>query len=60
MKYEVIADYPNSIFYIGQIIKLDAARVYTYYDWDGKYHMNKSEFDEYPHIFKILEDEPKS
>ena len=59
MKFEVIADYPNSRFYVGQIIEL-VDNKYEYYEYDGKYWMYESEFNEYPHIFKPIKDEPTS
>ena len=62
MEYKVILDYPNSNFYVGQILELTKDKFgdgyrYEWYEHEGKNWMYQSEFDDYPHIFsKIIEE----
>jgi len=57
-RYEVIADYPDSSFSVGQIIKFELLKtgdwVYRWAKHDGIYEMSLIEFKEYPHLFKPL------
>lgn len=58
IKYEVMKDYPNSHFVVGQIIELKktASRgyVYEWCDYDGINFEYQSFFDEFPEIFQKL------
>ena len=58
-RYEVIADYPKSHFVVGQILRLEKSGKhfrYVWYEYDGKDWMYQDELEEYPHIFKKLND----
>ena len=53
-RYEVIANYPNSPFEIGDIVfKCDNTNVYAIKKYCGEYHVENP--GEYPEIFKKLE-----
>jgi len=56
-RYEVIADYPKSHFVVGQILRLEKYFKefrYVWYEDYGADWLFQSELDEYPHIFKKL------
>jgi hypothetical protein len=58
-RYKVIEDYPKSPFAVGQILELEKfynGFVFSWYEHDGKVWMTSLEFDEYPNIFKKLND----
>jgi len=57
-RYKLIADYPHSIFTVGQILNLENKNGFWRYTWatnDGMDYEPESLFTEYPNIFKRLE-----
>jgi len=58
-RYEVISMYPKSPFMVGEVLMLEKffeSFVYFLYTDEGKDWLYQSELDEYPNIFKKLND----
>ena len=58
-RYKVIADYPNNVFQVGQVVNFKLTRngdwIYQWARYDGMYEMGILEFADYPNIFQKLE-----
>lgn len=57
-RYEVIADYPNNIFFVGQLIILDCVKsgkpCFDFAAFDGMEFYHESFFNEFPNLFKKM------
>lgn len=55
-RYEVIADYPESKFKIGQTVTLKEIHPYSGYSFiSGDFVLSPEWFDKYPHLFRKLQ-----
>lgn len=55
-RYEVIADYPESKFKIGQTVTLKEIHPYSGYSFiSGDFILSPEWFDKYPHLFRKLQ-----